>query len=543
MQSLKGTGRLVRLALRRDRIKLPMWILSIIAFSLIFIPAVRSVYANDPAGQVGYATTTASSLVSRLLSGPVGGSDIGAIVNNEVFIFAAIAIAFMSSLTVMRHTRQNEETGRQEIIASSVTGRHASLAAAVIVAVGANVVLGVLMALTFIANDLPVGGSIGNAAALSSIGICFVSIAAIAAQFSESARTANGLAGIAIGVMYLTRGIGDALGHVASDGVSVVSSWPSWLLPFGWVQQIHAFTEGNWWIFGLLGAFFVVTIGIAFYLSSHRDIGHGLFPARKGPAQAAPQLLSVWGLTHRLQRGTLIGWAISVIILGSCMGIISKDYGDLMSSTPDVQTFLESLSGSGELEDVYFSAILSIFCVVISAYVIQALQRLRTEESTGHLEPVLGTSVSKPRWMLSHLLYVSVGAALLLLLFGLSLGVCFAVAADGTWSDIGRIASASLAFIPPMLVVGGIVALLFGLLPRAVIALAWSVFALCFIVGEFGEMLEIPQWAINLSPFAHIPPVPMVAINYTPIIILLALALGLFVAALALFRRRDITTA
>ena len=55
----------------------------------------------------------------------------------------AVLAALMSALAVVRHTRQNEETGRAELVGAAVVGRYAGLAAALIVTVGANIVLAV----------------------------------------------------------------------------------------------------------------------------------------------------------------------------------------------------------------------------------------------------------------------------------------------------------------------------------------------------------------------------------------------------------------
>jgi len=56
-------------------------------------------------------------------------------------------------------------------------------------------------------------------------------------------------------------------------------------------------------------------------------------------------------------------------------------------------------------------------------------------------------------------------------------------------------------------VLGGFAALVLGLAPRAVM-LVWSAFALCFFLGSSGELLDVPGWVMDVSPFSHIPDVP-----------------------------------
>ena len=57
------------------------------------------------------------------------------------YVTLAVLAALMSTFAVVRHTRQNEELGRAELLGATVVGRYAGLTAAVIVAVAADVVL------------------------------------------------------------------------------------------------------------------------------------------------------------------------------------------------------------------------------------------------------------------------------------------------------------------------------------------------------------------------------------------------------------------
>lgn len=542
MWGLQGTRRLTLLAFRRDRIKLPVWILALAGFVWVNIPAITSLYAQNAAERITYATTTAASLISRIFGGPINGPDIGEIINNETFLFAAIAIAFMSTLTVIRHTRQNEETGRAELLASGVTGRHALLVSALLVAVSANIILSGLLVVAFLANGLPVAGSIGTAAALGAIGVCFGAIAAVTAQISDSARGANGLAAAIIGVAFLLRAIGDGIGTV-TGGMSVTSAWPSWLSPFGWGQQLHAFTDAHWWIFGLLGICFVGATATAFYLNAIRDGGLGIIPARKGPARAPGALLSTFGLTRRLQRGTLVGWSAGVLVMGLSMGLVSKEFSGLLDDNPELQAYLEDMGGGGSLEDIFFGAILSLTAIAIGGYVVQALQRLRSEETNGTLEPVLATRVSRQKWMISHLLYASLGGILLLALFGASSAVTYVLASGVAWGEVGAITRAALTQIPAILVLTSVTAVLFALFPRFVVPASWAVFAFCLLIGQFGRSLDLPQILINLSPFSHIPVVISQPLSYAPLLILSGIALALSTYAVVWFRHRDLATA
>jgi ABC-2 type transport system permease protein len=542
MQRFTGSLRLIRLALRRDRVKLPAWILALTAVVSANVPAVTELYGKNTESQVEYASTIAPSLINRIFGGPLLGANIGEIVINETFLFTGLAVAFMSVLAVVRHTRQNEETGRSELIGSAVVGRHASLFAALVVAVLANVALAVLLGASLTANGLPAGGAFGMAAALGAIGLAFAAVAAVTAQISESARGANSMAAMIIGVSFMLRTLGDSMGQLTADRLGVLSAWPSWLSPLGWGQQIHPFTTANWWVFGIYAGFFMLAVWLAFYLNARRDVGSGLLQTRKGPAVAPKSLHSAWGLACRLQRGVLIGWAVGIAFLGSTLGLISKEFAKMFEENPDLQAYLSGLGGSGAFTDVFFAAMIAISALCISGYVIQALQRMRSEESNGTLEPVLATGVSRQRWMLSHLCFALLGATLLLVLLGATAGLSNVLVANGAWTDVTTLTGAALAQLPAVAVIGGITVLCFGAVPRATIAASWSIFGACLLIGQFGEVLKLPNWVVNMSPFTHIPAAPAENLVFAPLAITATTAILCMAVGMLLFRQRNIVT-
>jgi ABC-2 type transport system permease protein len=62
----------------------------------------------------------------------------------------------------------------------------------------------------------------------------------------------------------------------------------------------------------------------------------------------------------------------------------------------------------------------------------------------------------------------------------------------------------------------------------------------CFVIGFLGEVLKLPHWIIELSPFQHTPHLPAAGLTLTPLITMLAIAAALTTTGLIAFRRRDI---
>jgi ABC-2 type transport system permease protein len=541
MNGFTGTGVLLRLAIRRDRIQLPVWLLGLTGVFAASAASVTGLYDTEQA-RLSYATTTSASVVARAFNGLTSGPSLGAIVVVETYITLAVLAVLMSTFAVVRHTRQNEETGRAEMIESGVVGRYAALTAAITIAVGANAVLALLLFAVLVNAGLPVAGSALAGAAIAASGVAFTGVAAVAAQVAESARAANGLAAAALGLAFIGRASGDAFGGVSADGMSVVSSWPTWLSPLGWGPQVRPFVDNAWWLLGLpLGLFVVLTL-LAYLLIGRRDLGTGLLPTRPGPATAAPALLSPLGLAWRLQRGVLLGWAVAVVVVGAVFGGIGDEVRSMTADNPEMADMLRQLGGGADLVDAFMSGMLGISALAIAAYTVQSLLRLRGEETGGHLEPVLATGVSRPAWLASHTLIAALGSALLLVLTGATAGLVYGLVIGDVSGQLPRLAGASLVWLPATLALGGFVLAAFGLAPRWTIPLAWTGLAVCLLMGQIGALLELPQAVLNASPFTHVPAVPGGDLSLTPLLWLVVTAAALGGLGLAAFRRRDLAS-
>ncbi|MGC4789194.1 ABC transporter permease [Micromonospora sp. DT178] len=539
MSAFTGTGRLARLVLRRDRVRLAIWVLGTPLLGYALAGSVKEFYP-DEASRVGYASTSASSLVARAFNGPIAGTDLGAVVVAETYVTLALLAALLSTFAVVRHTRQNEETGRAELLGASVVGRYALLTAALLVVVAANVAATALLAAALAGAGLPLAGSVAAAAAVGGVGVAFTGVAAVTAQLSVTSRGANALAAAAVGIAFLLRAAGDVLGEQTDGGLRVVSAWPSWLSPLGWGNQVRAFGGERWWVLALPVALLVAGVVAAYALAERRDIGAGLVAPRRGPATAAPGLLSPAGLAWRLQRGTLLGWAVGVAVLGFSMGIAGDEFNAMIEENPAAAEAISAMGGGARLIDAYLAAMLGLFALTIGAYVVQALLRTRGDETDGLLEAVLATAVGRTRWLTTQVVAATLGALALVLLGGLTTGLGYGLVAGDPLGRAVELGGAALVRLPALLVVAGVVTALFGLLPRWSVALSWAALIAFLLLGQLGAVLDLPQAALNLSPYTHVPSAPAVDPAALPLVVLTAVAAALLAAGLAAFRRRDI---
>ena len=110
----------------------------------------------------------------------------------------------MSMFIIGRHTRAEEESGRDELVRAAAIGRQAPMTAAVVDAMLANVALGALRRPQ--PGDVPARGArtrSPSASGLTLTGWVFTGTALIAAQLTASTRSMYGIAGAVIGVAYV----------------------------------------------------------------------------------------------------------------------------------------------------------------------------------------------------------------------------------------------------------------------------------------------------------------------------------------------------
>ncbi|TDD85137.1 ABC transporter permease [Actinomadura darangshiensis] len=533
MRSLTGTWGLVRLILRRDRFLLPVWVIWLGVIPVGFVGATDGLYPTA-ADRLQYAGTSGTNPTFLALYGPLYDPGLGGIVAQRSG-FIPVVLALISALMVVRHTRTEEEAGRRELLGATVTGRGAGLAAALIVTMAANLVLAAVLAAGMIGQDLPVAGSVAFGLQLAAAGCVFAAVAGVTAQLSEGAGAARGTAIAVLGAAFVIRMAADVGG--AGNGLS----WLGWLSPLGWINRLRAYGGERWWTLGLAVALIAALVAAAGALSARRDVGAGVLPPKLGPAEAPARLSGPFGLGWRLQSRSLYGWLAGFVALGVVYGAVAGGVQDMVKDNPDLEEIFTRLGGSSAITDAYFASIMSTLGLIAAAYAVSATLRLRTEETGQRAEPLLATPAGRLRWAASHLAFALAGPVAALGAAGLAAGIAHGLDTGDPGREVPRVLGAALAQLPAVWLVAAIALALFGLAPRFTGG-AWAAVGVFAAVTLFGAGLDLDQWALDVSPFTHIPKVPGHPFAATPVIWLVALAAALSALGMAGFRRRDIAS-
>ncbi len=138
------------------------------------------------------------------------------------------------------------------------------------------------------------------------------------------------------------------------------------------------------------------------------------------------------------------------------------------------------------------------------------------------------------------MLVAAAGSAGLLLIGGLAMALGDGLTSGGLGAQVPRLAGAGLAQVPAAWVMAGVAVALFGLVPRAAVAGAWTALGVAALITLVGPTIKLAQGVLDVSPFSHIPKLPGAPVTAAPLAWLVGVAVVLAVAGLAGFRRRDL---
>ncbi|MEU2623628.1 ABC transporter permease [Streptomyces sp. NPDC007157] len=521
MTTLTGTGTLLRFALRRDRMTTPVWI-AVNALMVLSMPNTLKTLYGTESERTDLVRQLGTNASFRALIGPLHDTSLGGLTAWRVGVYAGVLAAVTSLLVVVRHTREEEETGRAELLASGAVGRRASLTAALLAAAVANGVLALLITAGLAGQG--VAGALSFGLGLAGTGMVFATAAAIVAQLTESARLARGLTSAVLGAAFVLRAAGDSASGSGSSPLT-------WLSPLGWLGNLRPFAAERWWVLALFTAAVSAQAGVAYVLAGRRDLGMSFFPARPGPATG--RLGSAAALAWRLQRGGVLGWSLGFFLAGIVFGGLADGAADLVGDNANAREIFERMGGQSGVTDAFLASMVGIMGLIAALYVVASVLRLNGEETAGRAEPLLACAVGRLRWAAGHLTIAFGGSALIMLLAGLGFAV-------GYGREVGPVLGACLVQLPAVWVIGGLALLLYGVAPRLTPA-AWGVAVAVLLIGWVGPALNAPQLVLDLSPFGHLPKLPGGGMAWGPVTILMGLAVLLVGSGLAGLRRRDMT--
>jgi ABC-2 type transport system permease protein len=434
-----------------------------------------------------------------------------------------------------RLLRGEEDAGRWEVLLVGQTTRRGATAKA-ITGLGAGLVaLWAITAISTIAVGrastvrFAVGPSLFLALALVSSASIFLVVGALASQLAPTRRQAAGYASAALGVSY-------GLRMIADSGTGL--DWLRWLSPLGWVEELRPFTSPQPLALVPIAALLAVLGGLAIHLAGSRDLGASVIADRASARPHTRLLSGPTGLAVRLTRGVVMGWGVSIALLGLLMGLIAKSVGHALSAdVGDRETFAKlGFRGSGA--DQYLAITFLIVALLVALVAAGQLTAARSEEAEGRVDHLLVRPVSRYTWLFGRLA-VATGC---LLAAGLVAGVTSWVGAASQHAGVGlgTLLDAGINVVPPAVFVLGVGALTFGLWPRGVSGVTYGLLVWSFLVEIIGGVVNASHWVLDTSLFHQMASAPAISPDWTSGSVVAALGVVAACLGAVAFRHRDL---
>lgn len=527
-----GLGLMVRFILRRNWLRMLIWLVVLASMVPLVIDSQRELFPTQ-AARDAYAGIANTPAVAALTGLPYAAGTLGGILNIKLWMTVAVALSFAVIFLVTRNGRAEEEAGRTELLRAGVLGRHAYSLANWLVASGFAAVIGIACAAAAMSQGLPSDGALLMGASFLGVAFVFVGVAAVTGQLARTSRGANALASMVLAVAYLIRAGAD----VGAEGGR--ANWATWLSPIGWAQQTRSYGENLWWPLLLCLVATLALWWISLTLERRRDLGTGLLPDRIGPRGASAFLRTQIGLTLRLQRGSIGGWMLGIVVFALFFGGVATAMANLLS--PDTPIARAFTGHSNNVLDGLLGYFTMANALLVAAFVLQSADSIRAEEADGRAELQWVSAISRVSWAVSRMVVPAVASLVLLALSGAAIGGTYG-AGIGDPGQAGRFAWASLAYWPSVLLVISVVMLCAAAIPRAAAVVTWALFGGAVILSMFGDLFGLPDWVSQNTPFTAVPRLGS-DFEALPLIVITLLAVIVGGVGLWILRRRDMASA
>jgi ABC-2 type transport system permease protein len=519
------------LYLKRDWKKIIVWVLGLGLFSAAYVPAFEEITKGQ--GLLGmYETLQNPAMIAMVGPTPIetaGDYTLGAMYAHEMLLFCSLFAMVIAALHVVSHTRKEEDLGLTELVRSFQIGRQANSLAVIMEILFINFLLaffigGVMM--SFGADTISAEGSFLFGASIGMAGFLGAGIALVMSQIMPVSSGATGSALGLLGLLYIVRAGTD----VSNVDLSMIN-------PLGWIYLTYPFTENNWILLILALTFSLIMVVIAFGLEGARDMGAGYLPEREGRENAKKSLLSIRGLFIKINKGLMISWLITFVIMGAAYGSI---YGDMQTFLGSNEMMKQMFTYSGfTIEESFTGTIMMVMIGLVSILPIAIVNKLFSEESRLHLSQLYATKVTRGQFY-----WTSIGLAILSGLLGTLFaagslgGTAIATMNDNLAMDMFDFLAAGFNFLPSVLFFIGLAALALGWTPKlgkvVYIYLGYS-----FALNYFGGIIDLPEWFSNTAIQSWIPRMPLEDFDAPIFITITLISIALMVIGYLGYQKRD----
>jgi ABC-2 type transport system permease protein len=484
----------------------------------------------DPAAAGSLQALAGNPAIRTLFGPPVGLDTAGGFTVWRVGAVIAIALGVWSILATTRITRGEEDAGRWDVLLSGrlhlrdLLARH--LAAVMVVAAATATTITVVLLVA----GTPAAGAILHGAGTGLLGMFFAAVAALTAQIFPARAPATGTAVAVLGVSLLARMIG--------DGVTAFG-WLHWLSPFGLLSISGPYVHDRTWPLLLLAGVTVLVTVAALTAAQRRDVQGGLIPAAAGRRPRLRLLASMETFAVRRALRPLTGWMIGVGAYYLLIGLTAVSVTDFLRDNPALagEAAQAGFAGLGSIAG-FAATLFAILAMPVAGFTTVRMTAFLTAETDRRLTLLTSQPVGRIRLLGAEIAVTA--AAATILTTGAGLLTWAGVTAMGGEFPVADALQGVCNILPIVLLSLGAAVFAVGWIPRWTGLLSGLPSVGGFLLLVLAESIAAPSWVRDISPFAHLAPVPLTGPDMTASAVMLATAAVLVIIGIVGYRRRDL---
>jgi ABC-2 type transport system permease protein len=319
-----------------------------------------------------------------------------------------------------------------------------------------------------------------------------------------------------------------------ADGVG----WLRWATPLGWAEEMRPFSGARPLVLILPVVATLLLVEGAARIAATRDTATGMLPARDSADPRLALLSSPTAQAARTERASLIVWTSGVAMFAFILGVVSQSVSSANIPAGARREIAKLGSGSIATPTGYLAFVFIFFILAVSLFACAQLGAARHEEAEQRLETLLALPVGRRGWLGGRLLLASAGAAGISLAAGVFTWA--GAASAGVSVSLPRMLEAGANCLPVALLFLGLATLAYAVAPRASAGIAYGLVTVSFLWQLVGSLLGAPKWVADLTPFAHVGLVPTQSFRVGAAALMLAIGALSALAAMGVFRRRDL---
>ena len=533
MEQYTQTLALLKANLKRDWFKITGWLVVLAGVFVAVAAKFDSIYGTPKQIAAIGSTLRSKAMVALVGNVPSGHLTTALIFASEMAVFWGLFIIIFNYTLAVGASRGQEETGLTEmILGGHPVGRLAPILAATLELLIANVGFVLITGFGTLIADMPgsdVNGTWLAAVAIAAVGWAFGMISLIFSQLVADSHSVAMYNYAFLGIAYLIRMVTD-----------VSNPKYAWISPLGWLEKTQIYRHNNWFPVLLLIALGVVAFLIAIALNSRRDIDAGVIHVNPGNRRShflrGPATLLLWN-----QKSMTIFWIVGMAVLGASYGSVFNSIGKIFNTSPTIQKVLGQ-SGVQHIEKLQVLSFVGLLGIIFSLLAVIAgmmiVTHLVTEERRGYLQMVLTKPQSRGYLLATYVMFGLIVAAVVLMVALLSAMAAgnvvmkHPIAFNDYWQTF-------IANFPSVILFMSLTVAFIGIYPK-IRSLVWAYLGVAFMITYFGNLMDLPKWSLQLSPFYWTRKVPIESINATPLMWMLGIAIVLITIGFIGYQNRDL---